>query len=110
MGDLVDFQKARAVLRAKAKEYATRFAKDERELTKQDILIVLSCDPLASSRMISEQLWEDFNTAGDRLVQEILKEMKEEGLISYKPGKGWHLEPPAEEALNEIFYTEGADE
>jgi len=110
MGDVIDFQKARATLRSKAKKYATRFAKDERELTKQDILVVLSCDPMASSRMISEQLWEDFNTAGDCLVQEVLKEMKDEGLISYKPGKGWHLEPPAEEALNEVFNTEVIDE
>jgi hypothetical protein len=98
------------LLEAKAKKYATRFAKDERELTKQDILIVLSCDPLASARMISESLWEDFNEAGDFLVRMILKEMREEGLLSYEPGKGWHLDAPAQQAFDNIFNVEVADE
>jgi hypothetical protein len=110
MGKIIDFQKARATLRARVKDCATRSAKDERELTKQDILLVLSCDPMASARTISHQLWEDFNMAGERLVHQILKEMREEGLISYGPKEGWHLEPAAKEALDEIFKTEEKDE
>jgi hypothetical protein len=104
VGDLIDIKDR--LLKARAKSMVEQPARDERELTKQDILIVLSCDPMASARDISESLWEDFNTAGDLLVSEMLKEMKEEGLISYRSGKGWHLLEPAKQALDEIFKTE----
>lgn len=110
MGDLIDFHKARATLRARAKRYVKDVARDERELVKQDILLVLSCDPFASVRSISEQLWEDFNEVGSRLVREMLRELEGEGLILFRKGSGWHLSEAAEEALYEIFDTEESDD
>jgi predicted transcriptional regulator len=108
VGKLIDITDK--LLEAKAKSMVERGARNERELTKQDILICLSCDPFASARDISDQLWEDFNTAGDLLVRKMLREMVEEGLVEYKRGRGYCLLPPAQWALDSIFKTEVTDE
>ena len=108
MGDVIDI--CSKLLEARAKEVVNTMARDEHELTKQDILIVLSCDPMASTRDISDSLWEDYNQAGDRLVGEMLQEMKKEGLIEYRPGRGWCLMAPAKRALDSIFDTEDGNE
>lgn len=110
MGDLIDFEKAKASLRRKAERYVSDAAQDSRELTKQDILLVLCCDPMSSSEDISEQLWDEYNEEGDLLVRQMLEELREEGLISYRSGLGWHLEEPAKRALDEYFDTEVSDE
>ena len=104
MGDVIDIREL--IVRRRAKELTTEFARTEEDLIRQDVLLVLSCDPYASARDIAESLWEEFNPCGDSQVKKVLRELKEEGL-AVRDGNKWILSQAAQEEVDKIFKPGG---
>ena len=90
------------LLAKRAADLIKGFAPTMPELTRQDIIIVLSCEPMFTFEEIAEQLNDDFNPATARQVQVQLKRLESEGFIEWKDGTGWVLLPPAQKAVDDF--------
>lgn len=100
MGDVIDIKER--LVRKRAEDLTSRFARTSEDLIMQDVLLVLSCDPYASARDIAESLWEEFNPAGDSEVRAVLKKLKAGGLAK-RDGNKWILSQAAKEEVDKVF-------
>lgn len=103
MGDVIDIRSR--ILAARAKD----LVKGDGSLTREEVLLVLSCDPLATEREILDALDREVNSTGILKVRRLLNQLFWDGWITYRFPAGWRLKELGQLALDAMFSVEDND-